>query len=64
MFGSLRNNIGIARNLPIRAIGMHKLEAGKFQTGNTFPKQYWLAVNGKPEMVAHLKRLSNIATML
>jgi len=27
---------------------MHKIEAGKFQTGNTFPKQYWLAVNGKP----------------
>jgi len=28
---------------------MHKIEAGKFQTGNTFPKQYWLAVNGKPK---------------
>jgi len=27
---------------------MHKKEAGKLQTGNTFPKQYWLAVNGKP----------------
>jgi len=27
---------------------MHKKKAGKLQTGNTFPKQYWLAVNGKP----------------
>jgi len=50
MFGSLRNNIGTARNSngshPIR---MHKKKAGKLQTGNTFPKQYWLAVNGKPK---------------
>jgi len=28
---------------------MHKKKAGKLQTGNTFPKQYWLAVNGKPK---------------
>jgi len=28
---------------------MHKTKAGKLQTGNTFPKQYWLAVNGKPK---------------
>jgi len=27
---------------------MHKIESREFQTGNTFPKQYWLAVNGKP----------------
>jgi len=27
---------------------MHKKKAGKLQTGITFPKQYWLAVNGKP----------------
>jgi len=25
--------------------------AGKFKTGNTFPKQYWLAVNGKPKIL-------------
>jgi len=29
---------------------MHKKKAGKLQTGNTFPKQYWLAVNGKPKI--------------
>jgi len=28
---------------------MHKKIAGKLQTGSTFPKQYWLAVNGKPK---------------
>ena len=28
---------------------MHKSKAGKLQTGSTFPKQYWLAVNGKPK---------------
>jgi len=28
---------------------MHKKKAGKLQTGNTFPKQYWLAVNSKPK---------------
>jgi len=28
---------------------MHKKKAGKLQTGNTFSKQYWLAVNGKPK---------------
>jgi len=27
---------------------MHNKKAGKLQTGSTFPKQYWLAVNGKP----------------
>jgi len=30
---------------------MHKKKAGKLQTGITFPKQYWLAVNGKPKML-------------
>jgi len=35
--------------ISIRAISMHKIETVKFQTGNTFPKQYWLAVNGKPK---------------
>jgi len=30
---------------------MHKKKAGKLQTGNTFPKQYWLAVNGKPKTI-------------
>jgi len=29
---------------------MHKIKGGKFQTGNTFPKQYWLAVNDKPKI--------------
>ena len=51
MFGSLRYNIGTARNSngshPVR---MHNKKAGKLQTGNTFPKQYWLAVNGKPKI--------------
>jgi len=28
---------------------MHKKKAGKLQNGSTFPKQYWLAVNGKPK---------------
>jgi len=28
---------------------MHKKKAGKLQTGSTFPKQYWLAVHGKPK---------------
>jgi len=28
---------------------MHRKKAGELQTGNTFPKQYWLAVNGKPK---------------
>jgi len=28
---------------------MHKVESRKLPTGNTFPKQYWLAVNGKPK---------------
>jgi len=28
---------------------MHKKKAGKLQTGITFPKQYWLAVNDKPK---------------
>jgi len=26
------------------------MKAGKLQTGITFPKQYWLAVNGKPKI--------------
>jgi len=30
---------------------MHKKKAGKLQTGSTIPKQYWLAVNGKPKTV-------------
>jgi len=30
---------------------MHKKKAGKLQTGITFPKQYWLAVNDKPKTV-------------
>jgi len=30
---------------------MHKKKAGKLQTGSTFPKQYWLAVNGKPKII-------------
>jgi len=29
---------------------MHKKKAGKLQTGSTIPKQYWLAVNGKPNI--------------
>jgi len=31
------------------------MKAGKLQTGNTIPKQYWLAVNGKPkkEIIMH-----------
>jgi len=32
---------------------MHKKKAGKLQTGSTFPKQYWLAVNGKPKKNLH-----------
>jgi len=28
---------------------MQKKKAGKLQTGITFPKQDWLAVNGKPK---------------
>ena len=31
---------------------MHKKKAGKLQTGSTIPKQYWLAVNGKPKRKA------------
>jgi len=27
-----------------------KKKAGKLQTGSTIPKQYWLAVNGKPKI--------------
>jgi len=30
---------------------MHKKKAGKLQAGSTIPKQYWLAVNGKPKTV-------------
>jgi len=35
---------------------MHKKKAGKLQTGNTFPKQYWLAVNGKPKNGDHCSK--------
>jgi len=50
MFGSLRYNIGTARNSngPV-LFACIKKKAGKLQTGITFPKQYWLAVNGKPK---------------
>jgi len=34
---------------------MHKVESR--ETGNTFPKQYWLAVHGKPKK-AGTRRLS------
>jgi len=36
---------------------MHKIEAGKFLTGSTFPKQYWLAVNGKPTILGKTRRV-------
>jgi len=36
---------------------MHKKKAGKLQTGSTFPKQYWLAVNGKPKRRPKLSAL-------
>jgi len=41
---------------------MHKKKAGKLQTGNTFPKQYWLAVNGKPKKnnVSPFRKYQNI----
>ena len=32
-----------------RPVRMHKSKAGKLQSGSTFPKQYWPAVNGKPK---------------
>ena len=32
---------------PFGQLACIKQKAEKFQTGNTFPKQYWLAVNGK-----------------
>ena len=52
MFGSLRYNN--YRNRPklkwARPVRMHEKKAGKLQTGSTIPKQYWLAVNGKPKM--------------
>jgi len=35
---------------------MHKKKAGKLQTGSTFPKQYWLAVNGKQKTAIGLKQ--------
>jgi len=28
---------------------MHTIESREISTGNTFPKQYWLAVHGKPK---------------
>jgi len=34
---------------------MHKKKAGKLQTGSTFPKQYWLGVNGKPKNLENLR---------
>jgi len=34
---------------------MHKKKTGKLQTGITFPKQYWLAVNGKPKIAKYRK---------
>jgi len=34
---------------------MQKKKAGKLQTGITFPKQYWLAVNGKPKIVPYAR---------
>jgi len=34
---------------------MHKKKAGKLQTGSTIPKQYWLAVNGKPKRIVLLE---------
>jgi len=39
---------------------MHKKKAGKFQTGSTIPKQYWLAVNGKPKTNQGQNLLSNL----
>jgi len=36
---------------------MRKKKAGKLQTGSTFPKQYWLAVNGKPKNIKQIKIL-------
>ena len=36
---------------------MHKKKAGKLQTGITFPKQYWLAVNGKPKTSSAVRTL-------
>jgi len=42
---------------------MHQKKAGKLQTGITFPKQYWLAVNGKPKRTSkeqHLSRATKI----
>ena len=39
---------------------MHKKKAGKLQTGSTFPKQYWLAVNGKPKTEASETAISGI----
>jgi len=40
---------------------MHKKKAGQLQTGITFPKQYWLAVNGKPKIALHHHKRSNSA---
>jgi len=39
---------------------MYKKKAGKLQTGITFPKQYWLAVNGKPKIPLHIRNLPTI----
>jgi len=41
---------------------MHKKKTGKLQTGSTFPKQYWLAVNGKPKRGKCDLDLNNLAS--
>jgi len=38
---------------------MYNKKAGKLQTGITFPKQYWLAVNGKPKIIYDIQFKSN-----
>jgi len=53
MFGSLRKHFRDRPKLDWFPSPFGQLacieKAGKFQTGNTFPKQYWRAVNGKPK---------------
>jgi len=41
-----------------------KKKAGKLQTGNTFPKQYWLAVNGKPKTDRRINMLTNYSVYI
>ena len=47
MFGSLRNNIGIARistgSQSIQAISMHKIESREISNRKYISKQYWTA---------------------